>query len=95
MQFDGDVLARQCRHLDEKFVGEDGDVGALETGNLRAAEEYFVDAATVDLADVAGNVRDGLALTVTDTAVVDCTPPTITRTAASTARRICSGAWAF
>jgi alpha,alpha-trehalose phosphorylase len=28
--------------------------------NLRAAEEYFVDAVGIDLADVAGNVRDGI-----------------------------------
>ncbi len=34
---------------------------AAEVGeNLRAAEEYFVDAVGIDLADVAGNVRDGI-----------------------------------
>ncbi len=34
---------------------------AAEVGDdLRAAEEYFVDAAGIDLADVAGNSRDGL-----------------------------------
>jgi alpha,alpha-trehalose phosphorylase len=34
---------------------------AVEVGDdLRAAEEYFVDAAAIDLADVAGNVRDGI-----------------------------------
>ena len=36
---------------------------AAEVGDdLRAAEEYFVDAVGIDLADVAGNVRDGLHL---------------------------------
>jgi alpha,alpha-trehalose phosphorylase len=34
---------------------------AAEVGDdLRAAEEYFVDAVGIDLADVAGNVRDGV-----------------------------------
>jgi alpha,alpha-trehalose phosphorylase len=33
---------------------------AAEVGDLRAAEEYLVDAATIDLFDGAGNVRDGL-----------------------------------
>lgn len=33
---------------------------AAEIGDLRAAEEYFIDAAAVDLADVANNVRDGV-----------------------------------
>jgi alpha,alpha-trehalose phosphorylase len=34
---------------------------AAEVGDdLRAAEEYFVDAIGIDLADVAGNVRDGV-----------------------------------
>ncbi|MDY7102052.1 MAG: HAD-IA family hydrolase [Actinomycetota bacterium] len=33
---------------------------AAEIGELRTAEEYFVDAASVDLADVARNVRDGV-----------------------------------
>ncbi|MGH2689766.1 MAG: glycoside hydrolase family 65 protein, partial [Actinomycetota bacterium] len=35
-------------------------IAAAEVGALRAAEEYLVDAATVDLADNDGNVRDGL-----------------------------------
>lgn len=36
---------------------------AAEVGeDLRAAEEYFVDAVGIDLADIAGNVRDGLHL---------------------------------
>ena len=33
---------------------------AVEAGDLRAAEEYFFDAVSVDLADTAGNVRDGI-----------------------------------
>ena len=34
---------------------------AAEVGDdLRAAEEYFIDAVGIDLADVAGNVRDGV-----------------------------------
>ena len=33
---------------------------AAEIGDVRAAEEYFIDAAAVDLADVANNVRDGV-----------------------------------
>ncbi|MGH2721582.1 MAG: HAD-IA family hydrolase, partial [Actinomycetota bacterium] len=35
-------------------------IAAAEVGALRAAEEYLVDAATLDLADDEGNVRDGL-----------------------------------
>ncbi len=35
-------------------------VMAAEIGDLRAAEEYFIDAAAVDLADVSNNVRDGV-----------------------------------
>ena len=33
---------------------------AAEVGDARAAEEYLVDAATIDLCDTAGNVRDGI-----------------------------------
>ena len=33
---------------------------AAEVGDLRAAEEYFVDSASIDLADISGNVRDGI-----------------------------------
>jgi alpha,alpha-trehalose phosphorylase len=33
---------------------------AAEAGDLRAAEEYFFDSVSVDLADTAGNVRDGI-----------------------------------
>jgi alpha,alpha-trehalose phosphorylase len=35
-------------------------IAAAEVGQVRAAEEYFVDAASVDLADIAGNLRDGV-----------------------------------
>jgi alpha,alpha-trehalose phosphorylase len=35
-------------------------IAAADAGNYRAAEEYLVDAAAVDLADTAGNLRDGL-----------------------------------
>jgi alpha,alpha-trehalose phosphorylase len=35
---------------------------AAELGDLRTAEEYLVDAIAIDLADVAGNVRDGIHL---------------------------------
>jgi alpha,alpha-trehalose phosphorylase len=35
-------------------------VMAAEIGDLRAAEEYFISATAVDLADVAKNVRDGV-----------------------------------
>jgi alpha,alpha-trehalose phosphorylase len=35
-------------------------IAAAEVGHLRSAEEYFVDAAAVDLADIAGNLRDGV-----------------------------------
>jgi alpha,alpha-trehalose phosphorylase len=35
-------------------------IAAAEVGQVRAAEEYFVDAAAVDLADIAGNLRDGV-----------------------------------
>jgi alpha,alpha-trehalose phosphorylase len=33
---------------------------AAEVGEMRTAEEYFVDAVSVDLADLAGNLRDGI-----------------------------------
>jgi alpha,alpha-trehalose phosphorylase len=33
---------------------------AAEVGDMRAAEEYLMDAATIDLADSAGNVGDGI-----------------------------------
>jgi alpha,alpha-trehalose phosphorylase len=35
-------------------------VMAAEVGDLRAAEDYLVHAATIDLCDTAGNVRDGV-----------------------------------
>jgi alpha,alpha-trehalose phosphorylase len=35
-------------------------VAAVDAGKYRSAEEYLVDAAAVDLADTAGNLRDGV-----------------------------------
>jgi alpha,alpha-trehalose phosphorylase len=35
-------------------------IAAADAGKYRSAEEYLVDAAAVDLADTAGNLRDGL-----------------------------------
>ena len=37
-------------------------IAAADAGKFRSAEEYLVDAAAVDLADTAGNLRDGLHL---------------------------------
>jgi alpha,alpha-trehalose phosphorylase len=37
-------------------------IAAADAGKYRSAEEYLVDAAAVDLADTAGNLRDGLHL---------------------------------
>jgi alpha,alpha-trehalose phosphorylase len=37
-------------------------IAAADAGNYRTAEEYLVDALAVDLADTAGNLRDGLHL---------------------------------
>jgi alpha,alpha-trehalose phosphorylase len=35
-------------------------IAAADAGKYRSAEEYLVDAAAVDLADIAGNLRDGV-----------------------------------
>jgi len=35
-------------------------IAAADAGMYRTAEEYLVDAAAVDLADIAGNLRDGV-----------------------------------
>jgi alpha,alpha-trehalose phosphorylase len=35
-------------------------IAAADAGNYRSAEEYLVDAAAVDMADTAGNLRDGV-----------------------------------
>jgi alpha,alpha-trehalose phosphorylase len=46
----GDSSLSECIHA----------IAAVDAGKYRSAEEYLVDAAAVDIADTAGNLRDGV-----------------------------------
>jgi len=62
-------------------------IAAADAGKYRTAEEYLVDAVAVDMADTAGNLRDGLHVALTRHACAG--PPTAElATAQATARRI-------
>ncbi|MBO3742651.1 glycosyl hydrolase family 65 protein [Actinoplanes flavus] len=65
-RFTADQRRRIFEHYDPLTTGDSSlsecvqAIAAADVGKYRTAEEYLVDAAAVDMADTAGNLRDGI-----------------------------------